>query len=91
MTWLHQAELGTQLPSLHDDSDEPHVTSGGERELAFQKDNRNSTQRHSQVQLTTILRTSFRGWLKLAPGCKLPDREGSVKSCSISAVKLPVL
>lgn len=27
MTWLHQAELGTQLPSLHDDSDEPHVTS----------------------------------------------------------------
>jgi len=30
MTWLHQAELGTQLPSLHDDSDEPHVTSGGE-------------------------------------------------------------
>lgn len=30
MTWLHQAELGTQLPSLHDDSDEPHVTSAGE-------------------------------------------------------------
>lgn len=29
MTWLHQAELGTQLPSLHDDSDEPHVTSAG--------------------------------------------------------------
>lgn len=29
MTWLHQAELGTQLPSLHDDSDEPHVTSVG--------------------------------------------------------------
>lgn len=27
MTWLHHAELGTQLPSLHDDSDEPHVTS----------------------------------------------------------------
>lgn len=27
MTWLHQVELGTQLPSLHDDSDEPHVTS----------------------------------------------------------------
>lgn len=38
MTWLHQAELGTQLPSLHDDSDELHVTSGGS-ELAFQKDN----------------------------------------------------
>lgn len=30
MTWLHQAELGTQLPSLHDNSDELHVTSGGE-------------------------------------------------------------
>lgn len=37
MTWLHQAELGTQLPSLHDDSDEPHVISGRSK-LAFQKD-----------------------------------------------------
>lgn len=36
MTWLHQAELGTQLPSLHDNSDEPHVTSGGEN-LHFKK------------------------------------------------------
>lgn len=36
MTWLHQAELGTQLPSLHDNSDEPHVTSVGEN-LHFKK------------------------------------------------------
>lgn len=68
-----------------------HMWHLGERELAFQKDNRNSTQRLSQVQLTTILRTSFRGWLKLAPGCKLPGSEGSVIACSIDALQLPVL
>lgn len=70
MTWLHQAELGTQLPSLHDDSNEPHVMSAGRWRgiFAFQKDNGSSTRRQSQVRLRTMLRTSFRGRLKLAQG-----------------------
>lgn len=90
MTWLHQAELGTQLPSLHDDSDEPHVTSVGRGEgvFAFQKDNGSSTRRQSQVRLRTMLRTSFRGRLKLAQGWKLPNWERPVMN-GISAVKLP--
>lgn len=88
MTWLHQAELGTQLPSLHDDSDEPHVTSAGRGIFAFQKDNGSSTRRQSQVRLRTMLRTSFRGRLKLAQGWKLPDWERPVMN-GIGAVKLP--
>lgn len=56
--------------------------------FAFQKDNGSSTRRQSQVQLRTMLRTSFRGRLKLAQGWKLPGRQGPVMN-SISAVKLP--
>lgn len=37
MTWLHQAEAVTQLPSLQDDSDGPHVTSAGERGIRISK------------------------------------------------------
>lgn len=37
MTWLHQAEAATQLPSLQDDSDGPHVTSGGEGGISISK------------------------------------------------------
>lgn len=89
MTWLHQAELGTQLPSLHDDSNEPHVTStwGVRGAFAFQKDNGRSTGRQWRVWLRTMLRTSFRGRLKLAQGWKLPDWDRPVMN-GIGAVKL---
>lgn len=93
MIWLHQVELGTQLPSLHDDSDEPHVTSvvgigGGVVVVvfAFQKDNGSSTRRQSHPRLRTMLRSSFRGRLKLAQGWKLADSERPEMN-GISAVK----
>lgn len=54
--------------------------------FAFQTDNGSSTRRQSQLQLRTILRTSFRGRLKLAQGWKLPDSERPEMS-GISAVK----
>lgn len=51
MTWLHHAELGTQLPSLHDDSDEPHVTSAVE-DQHFKE--RREQKQHSQTDACSL-------------------------------------
>lgn len=58
MTWLHQAEAATQLPSLQDDSDGPHVTSGGEAGISISKRLRRES---AGNRLTAIAREPLSG------------------------------
>lgn len=86
MTWLHQAEAGTQLPSLHDDSDEPHVTSGG-RELAFQKDDITDTETVTGTS-RNITGNLFLGVVKINSGLQTARHR---VGCSTCVVALTVL
>lgn len=52
MTWLHQAEMDTQLPSLQDISDEPHVVSVGANEHFLLKKNKKQDLSHVLFKAT---------------------------------------